>query len=108
MQGEFRGWLNSGGREGNGAPDPAFSPFLGEMAGPRAWGGLIRPGGEAAGLKPLARKQTGQAFPGDAPGAATPLDSRDPTVTNHPVNGATGDNQEGRRLIGSKKALLLQ
>jgi len=60
-----------------------------------------------AGLEPLARQQTGQAFPGDAPGAAAPLDPGDPTVTNHPVDGAAGDNQDRRGLIRPKKTLLV-
>jgi hypothetical protein len=84
-----------------------FSPFRREMAGSRSRRSVIKPGGDGAGLKSLARQQTGQALPGDAPGAASPLDPGDPAVTNHPVDGAAGDNQDRRGLIRSEKTLLV-
>jgi len=77
------------------------------MAGSRARRDVFKSGGGEAGLKPLARQQTGQAFPGDAPGATAPLDSGDAAVTNHSVDGAAGDNQDRGGLIRPEKTLLV-
>ena len=93
--------------EGGEAPQTRCSSHAEEMAGSRARRGVIKPGGDGAGLKYFARQQTGQAFPGDAPGAAAPLDPGNPAITNHPVDGSAGDNQDSRGLIRPEKTLLV-
>jgi hypothetical protein len=88
-------------------PGPRCSLHSEEMAGSRARWEVLKSGGSGTGLKSLARQQTGQAFPGDAPGAAAPFDPGDPAVTNHPVDGAAGDHQNRCGLIWPEITLLI-
>jgi len=80
-------------------------PWQGEGPGP---GGGTRQPAMLPDLKILAWKQAGQAFPGDAPGAGAPFDPGNPTVTNHAVDGASGDNQDRGRLIRPKIPFIVQ